>query len=121
MSYLRIGLAIAAAVLVAWLVHRVSLSFTLGDEIAAKQDTIDALGAAAARDRRFADALGLFRGQQSDWSRQFHDDLTSKPLTIKVQPHVDPKTGAVAPCIVRDPVRYRELFNQALAGPVGVP
>lgn len=121
MSYLRIGLAIAAAVALAWLVHRVSLSFSLGDEIAAKQETIDALGAAAARDRRFADALGLFRGQQSDWMRDFHEELGKQAITKKVPPHVDPKTGAVEPCIVRDPVRYRELFNRAVAGPVGVP
>lgn len=110
--------AVAALAFIGW---RVSLSFSQADEIAAKQQTIDALGAAAARDRRFASELSVFRGQQSDWSHQFHDDLTAKPLTQKVPPHVDPKTGVAEPCVQRIPARYRELFNEAVTGTAGVP
>jgi hypothetical protein len=122
MSYLRIGLAIAAALALAWLAHRVSLSFSQADTIEAQGEQIDTLNYARLRDTRIARELGVFRSQQSDWMRAFHDELGKKPLTKKVPPHVDPKTGAIEPCVVRDPVLYRRLFNEAVTGaPAGVP
>lgn len=121
MSYLRIAAAVAGVALLAFLWWRVSLSFAQADELEAKQQTIDALGAAAARDRRTADEIATFRGQQSDWMRAFHEELGKKPLMIEVA-HVDPKTGATVTCRQRDPVRYRGLFNAAVAGTAaGVP
>lgn len=118
---MRIGLAVAAVLAAAWLAHRVSLSFSQADEIAEQRSHIDALTLAAARDTRTAQEMALFRGQQADFNRNFSEELAKKPLTMKVPPHVDPKTGAVEPCVVRDPVRYRELFNQAVTGSAGVP
>lgn len=117
MNYLRIGLAVGAIILIALIWWRVQLSFTQGAELDEQRAHIDALTLAAARDGRISNELALFRGQQSDWHRQFHDDLTAKPLTQKVPPHVDPKTGVAEPCIQRIPARYRELFNLAIDPP----
>lgn len=114
MSYLRIGLAVAAVLAAAWLAHRVSLSFAQAEEIAEQRAHIGALTLAAARDLRVSRELAQFRAQQADEGRAWREELTKKPLTIKVPPHVDPKTGAVEPCVVRDARRYRELFNSAV-------
>lgn len=122
MSYLRIGAAIAGVALLAFLWWRVSLSFAQADEIAEQRSHIESLNAAAARDQRIAGELATFRGQQSDWMRDFHEQLGKQPITIKVPPHVDPKTGAIEPCVVRDAAVYRRLFNEAVTGaPAGVP
>jgi hypothetical protein len=121
MSYLRIGLIVGAVVALAWLGHRVQLSFSQADEIAEQRAHIDALTLAAARDSRISQEMALFRGQQADFGKAFRDELAKRPLTIKVPPNVDPKTGAVEPCVVRDPVRYRELFNSAVTGTPVVP
>lgn len=120
-SYLRIGLAVGAAILIGLIWWRVQLSFSQGAELAEQRAHIDALTSAAARDNRTSQELARFRGQQSDWSHQFHEDLTAKPLTQKVPPHVDPKTGVAEPCVQRIPARYRELFNEAVTGAPGVP
>ena len=122
MTYLRIAGAVAAAALLAFLWWRVSLSFSQGDEIAAQASHIAGLEAAAARDQRIANVIDVFRGQQFDFNKNFSDELAKHPLTMKVPPHVDPVTGKVEPCVVRDAVRYRELFNSAVtATPTGVP
>ena len=121
MSYLRIAGAVAAVALVVFIGWRVSLSFSQGEQIEQQAEHIGSLEKAAARDQRIATEIAEFRGQQSDWMRDFHEELGKKPLTIKVPPHVDPKTGAIEPCVVRDPVRYRELFNRAVTGSAGVP
>jgi hypothetical protein len=120
-SYLRIAGAAAAAALIAFLWWRVSLSFSQGDVIDEQRGHIEGLELAAARDRRTAHEIAVFRAQQSDATRAFHDELTKKPLTHQEPPHVDPVTGKVEPCVVRDPARYRELFNQAVTGAAGVP
>lgn len=120
-SYLRIAGAVAAIALVVFLGWRVSLSFSQGEQIDQQQEHIASLEAAAARDQRIATELATFRGQQFDFAKAFRDAVASSPLTKKVPPHVDPKTGAIEPCVVRDPARYRSLFNEAVTGAPGVP
>jgi hypothetical protein len=121
MTYLRIAGAVAAAALLVFLWWRVSLSFSQGDVIDEQRDHITGLEAAAARDQRIAHEIAVFRGQQLDFNKSFHDDLAKQPLTHKEPPHVDPVTGKVEPCVVRDPARYRSLFNEAVTGAPGVP
>lgn len=120
-SYLRIAGYVGAALALAFLWWRVSLSFSQGDVIDAQQDHISGLEMAAARDQRIATEIAVFRGQQSDVAKQFREDLAKHPLTREVQPHVDPKTGIAEPCHERIPARYRELFNRAVTGAPGVP
>lgn len=121
MNYLRLAGMIGAALLLAFIAWRVSLSFSQAATIDAQGDEIDTLTAARLRDTRVARELAEFRGQQSDWSRQFHDDLSKQPLTVKVPPHVDPKTGAIEPCVHRDAARYRVLYNEAVTGTARLP
>lgn len=120
-SYLRIGLAAGAAILIGLIWWRVQLSFTQGAEIDKQRDHIDALTVAAARDNRTTGEMAKFRGQQSDALKAFRDDLSKKPLTNTVVKYVDKATGEKVVCVERDPVRYRVLFNEAVAGAAGVP
>lgn len=121
MSYLRIAGAVVAIAALAFIGWRVSLSFSQGEVIDAQQEHIAGLEMAASRDQRIADQMAAFRGERRDAEQAFRDEMARKPLTIKVPPYVDPKTGAIEPCVVRDPHRYRELFNQAVTGAPGVP
>jgi hypothetical protein len=120
-SYLRIGGAIAAAALAAFLWWRVSLSFTQADELEARDARIAGLEAAAARDTRIANELSIFRAEQTAASQAFRQELASKPITREVVRHVDTSTGEQIVCRERDPARYRELFNRAVTGAAGVP
>lgn len=122
MTYLRIAGAVAVAALLAFLGYRVVLSFSQGDVIDEQRGHIKGLELAVARDRRTAHEIAVFRAQQSNATRAFHDELAKKPLTHQEPPHVDPVTGKVEPCVVRDPARYRELFNRAVdPATAGVP
>lgn len=123
MTYLRIAGAVVVVALLGFLWWRVSLSFSQGDVIDEQREHITGLEVAAARDQRIANEITNFRGQQDDWAKKFHDELGKQPLTHKEPPHVDPVTGKVEPCVVRDAARYRELFNAAVEGtaPAGVP
>jgi hypothetical protein len=116
-GYLRIAGAVAAIALLVFLGWRVSLSFSQGEQLDQQQAHIASLEAAAARDQRIATELATFRGQQFDFAKAFRDAVASSPLTRKVPPHVDPKTGVVEPCVERNAPRYRSLFNSALDGP----
>lgn len=121
MSYLRITGAVVGVCLLAFLWWRVSLSFSQGDELEHRQQEIDRLYESRVRDTRIATAIDTFRGQQFDFAKNFRNDLAKLPLTLKVAPHVDPNTGAIEPCVVRDAVRYHGLYNQAVTGTDGVP
>lgn len=122
MSYLRLAGIIGAALLAAFLWWRVSLSFSQADVIEQQEGRITSLEVAAARDQRIATTMADFRGSQDTFAEWLRGELAKKPLTIKVPPHVDPKTGAIEPCVVRDPARYRSLFNAAVSGTAdGVP
>jgi hypothetical protein len=120
-SYLRIAGAVAAAALLAFLWWRVSLSFSQGDVIDEQRGHIKASSwpprATSAPPTRSPSSAA-----SSPTSTQaFHDELTKKPLTHEVPPHVDPEDGQGRALRERDPARYRELFNQAVTGAAGVP
>lgn len=121
MSYLRIAGAVAAVALLGFLWWRVSLSFSQGATIDAQAAQIGTLEAARQRDTRVTREISGFRQVLEDGTAAFRDELGKRPLTIKVAPHVDPKTGAVEPCVTRDAVRYRELYNRAVTGPPDLP
>lgn len=116
LSYLRIAGAIGAALLLAFLWWRVSLSFSQGEQIDAQQAHIAGLEMAAARDQRIATELATFRGQQFDFAKSFREAIASVPLTREVVKYVNPTTGEKITCRERDPARYRELFNSAVSG-----
>lgn len=73
---------------------------------------------AAAQERETAATMAAVRGELSAQAQAFREALARKPLVLEV-PRVDPKTGQTVTCRERDPVRYRELFNQAVTGATG--
>src|SRR4051812_25761740 len=99
-TYLRIAAAVAVAALLAFIWWRISLSFSQADVIDQQQGRITSLEVAAARDQRIASTMADFRGSQDSFAKWLRDELAKKPLTNKVAPHVDPKTGAIEPCVV---------------------
>lgn len=116
----RFGLAFVGVSLVVFLAWRVSLSFSQGETIKAQSEQIATLGAAMERDARAARELATYRGELAEFAQGFRDELASKPITREVVKYVDKTTGETVTCRERDPVRYRELFNEAVAGPAGL-
>lgn len=68
---------------------------------------------AAAVNRGISQDLATFRSELSAQSLTFNQALTSRPLTREIVREVN---GVTTTCRERDPVRYRELFNQAVTG-----
>jgi hypothetical protein len=120
MSYLRIGLLIGGAALLAFLGWRVILSFEQGEELDRREEQISQLTRAIDRDSRIAGEMAEFRAGQGEFQTWFQGEMRKKPLTTKVE-YVNPTTGEKTTCDKRDHERYRELFNSAVAGTRDLP
>ncbi len=118
--YLYIAAAIVMAGLIGYGVHIVKKANRVDvaeakAEAAEKRalDIAETAAKAAAQERGINEALSLFRGDLATQSQSFREALTRKPLVHEVTREVN---GVQVTCSERDPVRYRELFNQAVTG-----
>jgi hypothetical protein len=74
---------------------------------------VSRLSKAAETNRQIASDLAEFRDQQSTASESLRAEIAKRNITREVTREVN---GVTTTCRERDPVRYRELFNQAVTG-----
>jgi hypothetical protein len=79
-----------------------------------KTDMAKSFADASAANVSIAGELAALRTEMAKRLGKFSQALTSQPLTLEVPRET--ALDAAEPCRARDPVRYRELFNQAVAG-----
>lgn len=80
-----------------------------------KADLAATFASAQRADVDIAADLAQFRAGLADELTDFSQRIKAKPLTREVVPR-DTSNGIPEPCRERDPVRYRGLFNAAVAG-----
>lgn len=76
-------------------------------------DIAEAATKAAAVNQGINLALAEFRSELGTQSLTFRQALSARPITREIVREVN---GVTTTCRERDPVRYRELFNQAVTG-----
>lgn len=78
-----------------------------------KADLARTFASAQAGDLAIADELRAFRAEESDRAVEWRKKLGAKPITYEVPRDANPD-GTCPPVRVRDPVRYRSLFDEAV-------